>query len=115
MKLLLVPILLAASAQIASAADCTPIRFAKGASSATVRGVVPVEGNTCFTLGVGAGQKAHIRFKEGPGDIAVTVVGVGDNRSSIDFTTKAGTYELLVHQTFRSVAPAPFAMFVSVK
>lgn len=108
----LVPLLIGLPV-MATAQSCQEIRFASGTTAAEIRGTTPVEGVACYTIEVGDGQTARVTV-EGPNATAVSVVGVADNRDDLTWTTQAGIYELLVHQTFRSVQAEPFVMRVSV-
>jgi hypothetical protein len=107
---------------MADAAErCTPIRFAPGALSATVRGIARSmdEGNktTCYTLATAGGQTATLAIQlRGPkDDTAFTIVDVVDNRDKYTFRTEAKTYEIGVYLTFARQADRPFAMDVSVR
>lgn len=105
---------IAVSGQPAAAQDCTPIRFDPGTSGTVVAGVVPMDGQTCYSLSVRPGQRAHVGIVSGAQNVAVTVTDVGDNRRSFDFTTEKSYYELLVHQTLRAAGDDPFTLQVRV-
>lgn len=98
----------------ALAQDCSPIRFDPGTSGTIIQGVVPTDGQVCYSLSVRPGQQAHVGIVGGAANVAVTVTDVGDNRRSFDFVTEQSYYELIVHQTMRAVAPDPFSMQVRV-
>jgi hypothetical protein len=96
--------------------NCTPIHFATGQSSATVRGSVGSsdEPIPCYTLATGKGQTATFKFTKTNGNMAFSIYGLVDDRDSYSFTAEAKTYKFIVFQTLRST-PAPFALMVSVK
>ncbi|HTI03514.1 MAG TPA: hypothetical protein VL752_21425 [Acidisoma sp.] len=96
-------------------ANCTPIHFARGHSSATVSGSVGSdEPFPCYTLATGKGQTAIFRFARTNRNMAFSIYGVVDDRDSYSFKTAAGTYKFIVFQTLRA-PPAPFALRVSVR
>jgi hypothetical protein len=101
--------------------NCTPIRFAPGTSSATVRGIARSgdEGNkiACYTLATARGQTATLSIQvRGPkDDTAFTIAGVVDDQNKYTFKTEAKTYEISVYLTFARQADRPFAMDVSVR
>lgn len=103
----------------APAEECKPIRFARGASSAVVSGVVPPDHKTetppsaCYTLAVGEGQRAQVRLLKGE-NVGITIPGVADQQDSIDFTTRAGTYRIMLFQVLPRPSPFPFQMRVAV-
>lgn len=120
-KLLALALILCAFAGLAHAQDhCTPIHFAPGTSSATIRGVATSmdEGahSACYTLTTRRGQTAKLRMVHGPkDDVAFTIVGVVDDRDSYSFKTDAKTYTIGVFRTFAREPDEPFIMLVSVK
>ena len=50
---------------IAYAAECETIRFRKGESSGTVRGIAPAEDIVCYKMTTGQGQTATLRVTAG--------------------------------------------------
>ena len=111
-----VMLLLGGSAALAQAPNnCTPIRFARGQSSATVKGSVGSdEPFPCYTLATGKGQTATFKFDKTNGNMAFSIDGVVDDRDSYSFLTAARTYKFSIFQTMRAT-PSPFALTVSVK
>ncbi|NOG73756.1 hypothetical protein [Roseicella sp. DB1501] len=99
--------------------QCTPIRFARGASSATVSGTATNMDagatSACFLLETGPGQTARVRLTRGGPDTAFTIPDVVDNQSDYQFKTKARTYTISVYQTFRRTPPGPFTLEVAVR
>lgn len=94
---------------------CREIRFARGASSGIITGEAPAEDALCFTLKVGAGQKAEVRVESlSRVPVAASIPGAGDARESFSWRMRAGSYDISVFQLFRAVAPAPFRLRVSV-
>lgn len=65
-------------------------------------------------MDVGQGQKARVRVFSDT-DVAVSVMGIADNRTDVAWTTRAGRYEMCVHRTFRAVQGAPFRMVIEVR
>ena len=97
---------------------CTPIHFAPGTSSATVKGMASNEGpSACYTLTTRAGQTASLTIVNTSrnDDTAFTIQDVVDNQDNYTFKTEAKTYTIGVSLTFRAVVPRPFTMRVSVK
>ena len=97
---------------------CTPIHFAPGTSSATVKGMASNEGpSACYTLTTRAGQTASLTIVKTSrnDDTAFTIQDVVDNQDNYTFKTEAKTYTIGVSLTFRAVVPRPFTMRVSVK
>ena len=114
MKYSVLAVALVAAPITAQAQGCQEIRFARGAYSGEVVGVAPAEGLSCYTLGVGAGQRARVRVI-GDNAMAFNIPGVAENRDDVTFVTRAGTYRIDVYQTFRSVQALPFRLFVEVR
>lgn len=104
-----------------AAPKCTPIYFARGAWSTTVRGVAQSmdtpDSGACYTLTTGKGQAATLTILTTlpSDDTAFTIPGVVDNRDKYSFTTDAKTYQILVYRTFAREPNQPFAMQVMVK
>lgn len=96
---------------------CTPIRFARGATSAIIRGMASsAEPTTCFTLETAAGQTARLRLVRSDADVAFTIRDVVDNRYEHSFRTSARSYEILVyHMRGRDPGSLPFTLEVSVR
>ena len=117
-KMILAVALTAAFSTAAHAQDhCTPIQFARGASSATVKGTARSdEPFACFTLATGKGQTVTLKLVEGPkDDAAFTIPGVVDDHDAYTFKTDAKTYTIIVFRTFAREADEPFTLQVSVK
>ena len=108
-------LLLAASSAMAQApTGCIAIKFAKGASSTTVSGIVGSdEPFPCYTLATGNGQTASLKFTKTNGNMAFTIEDLVDDRDSYSFKTLAKVYRFSIFQTLRST-PAPFTLLVSV-
>ncbi len=108
--------LLAASPAMAQEpANCTPIKFARGASSATVTGMVGSdEPFPCYTLVTGSGQTATLKFRKTNGNMAFTIDDVASDRDAYTFKTAAKTYRFFVIQNMQA-PPAPYALMVTVK
>jgi hypothetical protein len=104
---------------VAQAQDtCAPIQFARGQSSATVKGVAPLGAPfACFTFVAGRGQTATIRLTHSNGNTAFNVDGVVDNQDKYSFRAEARTYKIDVYQITRELATrnAQFAMQVTVR
>jgi hypothetical protein len=66
---------------------CTEVHFERGQSSATIRGSAPAEDVVCYTFGAGAGQTANLKVTGR--NVIVSVIGVGDARTSWTFKTQA--------------------------
>jgi hypothetical protein len=96
---------------------CTPVQFAHGAYSATVKGTARSDEHfDCFTLATGKGQTATLKLIEGPkDDAAFTVDGLVDDRDSYTFKTEAKTYTISVFRTFAREPDEPFTLQVSVR
>ncbi|MFV0302438.1 MAG: hypothetical protein ACK5IP_16480 [Paracoccus sp. (in: a-proteobacteria)] len=107
-------VVLAGVATPVAAQDCAPIRFARGSSGAEVQGVVQPESQVCHSIEVAVGQQMRLSVTGSAADLAFTVIDEADNRSELSFTTRQTRYEILVHQTFRSVAPASYVLSVAV-
>jgi len=109
-------LLLGGSAALAQEpTNCAPIRFARGQSSAIVRGLVGSdEPFPCYTLATGKGQTATFKFTKTNGNMAFSIYGLVDDRDSYSFKTEAKTYKFIVFQTLRA-PPDPYALMVLVK
>lgn len=101
--------------------NCTPIHFARGQSSAIVRGVAqsmdtPSSGS-CYTLTTRRGQTATIVIvkKSLNDDTAFTIPDVIDNQDKYTFKTTAKTYTIGVYRIFAREPDKPFTMRVTVK
>lgn len=101
--------------------DCTEIRFARGATSAKVKGRAPGEGNVCYTIGVAEGQAASIRLKSRFGAaFSMTHSSKGHDTSAVDavdkldFTTRAGVYTISVFNLEPAPVATPFTLHISV-
>ncbi len=97
---------------------CTPIQFAPGTSSATVRGIAPFATPfACFIFAARRGQTATVTLTQSNGNTAFNVGGLIDDQDNYSFATEARTYKIDVYQVIRNkVTPnASFAMQVSVK
>jgi hypothetical protein len=82
-------LLAAVPAMAESPAKCTPIRFAKGASSATLTATVGSdEPWPCYTLATGSGQTATLKFTKTNWNMAFTIDGLVDDRDSYAFKTE---------------------------
>lgn len=93
--------------------NCTLIQFARGQSSATLRGTAPPDGVVCYTFAAGAGQTARLKITGR--NMIMSVIGVGDARTAWTFTTKHQTYKFIVAQLMRSVTPEPYSVTLSVR
>jgi hypothetical protein len=100
---------------------CSPIHFARGQSSAIVKGIArtsndPFTPFTCYTLTTQRGQTATLAIQtHGPNDdTAFTIPDVVDNQDKYTFKTEAKTYQILVYLTFARQPPRPFSMQVTV-
>jgi hypothetical protein len=99
-------------------AACEPIRFAPGASSATINGMAlpAVSPFVCYTLATGKGQTASLKLTRSNGDTAFNISDVIDNRDEYSFKTEARTYQISLYQMSRGATkPAPFTLSVSVR
>jgi hypothetical protein len=97
---------------------CSPIHFARGQSSAIVKGIARSSNDpfTCYTLTTQRGQTATLAIQtHGPNDdTAFTIPDVVDNQDKYTFKTEAKTYQILVYLTFARQPPRPFSMQVTV-
>jgi hypothetical protein len=100
-------------ATVVAQESCTPIRFAPGHSSATVKGTAPPEDSVCYSFAAADGQTAHLKVTGR--NMIISVINVGDARDSWTFRTKAQTYRFIVAQLLRSVSSEPYAVTLSVK
>ena len=114
-------LLLLTSPAANAAQKCTPIHFARGAWSATVRGIAqsmdtPNSGS-CYSLTTAEGQTATVTIiTTSPNDdTAFTIPGVVDNQQNYRFKTEAKTYTIGVSLTFARQPDRPFTMRVTVK
>jgi hypothetical protein len=99
---------------------CTPIQFARGATSATVKGMAPSwhppdAPFACYTFVAGRGQTATVKLTQANQDTAFNIGGLIDSRTDYSFPTEAKTYRIDVYQMNRDRRDVPFAMEVSVK
>jgi hypothetical protein len=96
------------------AQECETIRFARGASSATVEGIAPADGVICYEIGTGAGQTARIAVERGR-NTAFTVEGIADARADLSFQTRKGVYRILVFQLMRAIEGESFALNIAIE
>lgn len=97
----------------AHAESCTAIQFERGHDAATVTGSAPPDGQRCYTLATGAGQRASLTV-DGH-NMMFSIVDVVDAQDQYSFTTEKKTYTILVGQLMRAVADEPFTLMVSVR
>src|SRR5689334_2987107 len=120
-RYLILPVILFASFPMSVAPgqdNCTPIHFAPGQSSTSVKGVAPFGTPfTCFNLIAGRGQSAGIRPTTSNGNTPFSISGIGDNQHSYTSRTEARTYKVAVYQITREVASrgAQFTMQVALR
>lgn len=87
-------------ATAASAQSCREIKFARGASSGEVTGIVSDTKTDCYTFGTGAGQAVRLQSL-GNLNICLTMSNI-DCTGDIAFTSRKGTYQVNVMPLFRS-------------
>jgi hypothetical protein len=114
--------LLIAVFSAASSLACTPVHFAPGTSSATVRGIAQSSGDSdapikaCYTLATGRGQTATLKLIHGPkDDVAFSIHDVVDNHDEYTFKTDPKTYTINVYRTFAREPDEPFTLQIAVK
>ena len=83
-------------ATAASAQSCREIKFARGASSGEVTGIVSDTKTDCYTFGTGAGQAVRLQTL-GNLNICLTMSNI-DCTGDIAFTSRKGTYQVNVSQ-----------------
>jgi hypothetical protein len=99
--------------QVGHAGGCEMIRFERGQSSGTLRGVAPPEDSVCYEMTTGAGQTATLEIKGR--NVMFSIDGVVDGRDRYSFTTEKRTYRVIVGQLMRAVHNEPFTLSVSIK
>ena len=99
---------------LARGAPCTPIRFAKGHSSAVITGKAPVDDVVCYTLATGAGQHARLKILTGANTV-FSIDGLVDAQDNYSFTTAHKSYEITVGQLNRATEAEAFSLEVGVK
>ncbi|MGA8756775.1 MAG: hypothetical protein WB611_10640 [Stellaceae bacterium] len=115
----LLPVLTSPAALAAQ--KCIPIHFARGAWSATVRGIAQSmdtpDSGSCYTLTTAKGETATLTIitTSPDDDTAFTIPGVVDNQQNYSFKTEAKTYTIAVYLTFARQPDRPFTMRVTVK
>ena len=113
---LVVALMVAAASQCGIAlAACRTIEFQRGMSSAQVNGVAPAEGFDCLRFSTGDGQDVQLSVRSARDAVAFTVDGVADGRDSLRFRSTKKTYELLVFQTFKAVAPVKYELRLAIR
>lgn len=105
----------AAISPAASASECQSIVFLPGAVSANIRETVQPDELQCFRFATRRGQTVRLRLTSKSGNVAMSIDGVADNRERIEFTSEKKTYELVVHQTLRSVSPDEYTLSVAIE
>lgn len=113
-----VPVVLLSVAVVspaAGASECQPISLQPGAISTSIRGIVQPDELQCFRFTSGKGQTVHANVTSKSGNVALTIVGVADNRERIEFTSEKKTYELVVHQTLRSSSPDEYTLSLAIQ
>jgi len=91
---------------------CVEVHFARGSSSAAIRGNSSPETADCYTFRAAEGQTAHLHVTGR--NMIVSVIGVGDARVGWTFTTHAQDYRFLVSQLFRSVTAEPYEILLRI-
>lgn len=102
-------------ADIASADDCTPIRFNKGSYSGTVSGVAEFgmdSGPVCYTIGVNKGQRMKVSLLAGA-NTRFSIADEVDGQTDYSFITKKKNYKILVFSGQRMAVP--FDLTVTVR
>ncbi len=100
---------------IASAATaCRLIEFQNGSSTAQVRGVAPADGVECLRFSAGRGQNVQVSVKSVRDQVAFSIEGLIDDRVQHTFTSQKKSYELLVFQTMKAMAPVKYVLTLSI-
>jgi hypothetical protein len=101
------------AASLSWADKCETIRFKRGESSGSVKGIASPETSKCYQMTTGQGQTAALRVSGN--NMAFSIDGIIDAQESYRFTTAKKTYKIYVFQLFRSVTDRAFTLFVSVE
>jgi hypothetical protein len=105
---------LAAAPLSQAAPQCEAIRFERGATSATIKGVAPADDVICYEMETAEGQTATLKVLSGPNTI-FTIEDIADAQDSYQFRTEARTYRILVGQLMRAAGGEAFALRISVR
>jgi hypothetical protein len=103
---------LAAPHFVGAQENCQPISFPKGQTSTTIKGVAPTSDPVCYTFNTDAGRTA--KLKVAGTNVAMSVIGEGDDRLEFTFRTKARAYKFLVFQ-LRGWTPQAYTVVVELK
>lgn len=103
----------AIAANTAFADECETIRFERGQSAGTVKGVAPPDDMVCHEITTDAGQNATVAVNGI--NVMFSIEGVIDGQERHSLMTKAQRYKIYVGQLMRSVTDEPFTLTVSVK
>lgn len=106
---------LAATCASAVSAECQPIRFKPGETSAQAHGRLAPDEIHCFRFGTGNRQRVRLEVKSASGNVAFTINDLVDNRDRFEFTSAKKTYEFTVYQTIRSGLRDDYSLTLSLK
>jgi hypothetical protein len=93
---------------------CTPIQFKRGTSSITLNGKAPAEDVQCLKFRTNRGQTVDLSIQSGNGNVAFSISKLVDNRDHYQFISEKKTYEILIHQTLRAIAPESYTLTLSI-
>ena len=101
-------------ASLASAQSCAEIRFARGAYSGAVSGLVSEYQPMCFYFGTGAGQTARLQLF-GSDNTCFNLRGIVDCQDDFSFVTRRGDYVVDVMQLFAGPGAQQFTLQLTIR
>lgn len=98
----------------------TRIRFARGTTSATMKGNVPKNGKRDYIVGAKKGQELYSLVESDCEDITLDVIDKGTGQSLTDATKEyrdelPGTGDYVIRVQSGEVQPCPFTLTVSIE
>lgn len=94
--------------------SCKEIRFAPGASSGAVSGMIAARESVCYRFGSGAGQTARLRLVTGP-FACFNVDEFVECQGEATFTTQARSYRVTVFTFDSRRAYGPYSLELSIR
>lgn len=94
--------------------SCKEIRFAPGASSGVVSGMIAARESVCYRFGSGAGQTARLKLVTGP-YACFNVDEIVECQGEATFTTQARSYKITVFTFDSRRAYGPYSLELSIR
>lgn len=105
---------------VAVAGDCKPVKFKKGAYSATLNDSIGENETDCFAVATGANQTMKVNLYDKKGNavkenVVASIEGVGDARDQFNFKTEKKTYQINVFQLEQLMTVSKYKLVIDVR